>query len=253
MQLAALLLLVAVEFGCSTKSVGLTPIRPTHDDKVDSNSVVYTYRIVEDDSLEAYVFRPSSSTDGRPANAILLFHGGGWVAGSPEWTFGAAERFAGYGLVAIAIEYRLSGPNVTPIDALDDVCHAFSWARQYAKDLGIAEKIVGYGVSAGGQLAAATGTIGCGGISADPDALLLWSPAIDVTRDGWFSKLLDGRAEPIDYSPVDHVNASSPPTCIVQGAEDSLTPLSNAQRFCEELTNAGVVCELNVYSGVGHL
>jgi len=49
------------------------------------------------------------------------------------------------------------------------------------------------------------------------------------------------------------VNSGTPPTCIVQGAEDTLTPLAGAQRFHDRLVELGGVCELNVYAGVGHL
>jgi acetyl esterase/lipase len=213
----------------------------------------YTYRVVGDDSLEAFVRFPAARRDGTASNAILLFHGGGWVAGSPEWVLSAAERFASYGLVAIAIEYRLSSHDVTPIDALDDACQAFAWARGNAKELGIGDKVAGYGVSAGGHLVAATATVGCAEANAKPDAMLLWSPAVDVNEDGWFSKILQGRAKAIDLSPVDHVNSGTPPTCIVQGAEDTLTPLAGAQRFHDRLVELGGVCELNVYAGVGHL
>ncbi len=212
----------------------------------------YVYRVIGEDSLRAYVFYPPDADPGRPANAILLFHGGGWVAGSAEWTFAAAERFAGYGLVAIAIDYRLSGEKVTPVDAMDDVCYAFAWARRNAKDLGISGKVAGYGVSAGGQLLASTVTVGCGIDNARPDAMLLWSPALDVVNDKWFGKLLGGRNSK-DYSPVEHVGRSTPPTSIVHGAEDTLTPLAGSQRFCEQVTKAGGICELNVYPGVGHL
>lgn len=211
----------------------------------------HVYRVVEGDSLHAYAFHPSDTGRGRPTNAILLFHGGGWVAGSAEWTFATAKRFAEYGLVAIAIDYRLSGEKVTPVDAFDDVCHAFAWARKSAKELGIAGKVAGYGVSAGGHLLALTATLGCGEDSR-PDAMLLWSPALDVVSDGWFNKLLQGRKS-ADYSPVEHVGKSTPPTSIVHGAEDTLTPLKGAQRFCDAVTKAGGVCELNVYEGVGHL
>ena len=87
----------------------------------------------------------------------------------------------------------------------------------------------------------------------EPDALLLWSPALDVVRDGWFARKLQGRATAEAYSPVEHVRASTPPTSIVQGAADTLTPLSGAERYCTRLVERGGTCDLNVYEGVGHL
>jgi dipeptidyl aminopeptidase/acylaminoacyl peptidase len=52
---------------------------------------------------------------------------------------------------------------------------------------------------------------------------------------------------------VEHVSKSTPPTCIVHGEKDSLTPLAGSRKFCDALTAAGGVCELNIYEGVGHL
>jgi alpha/beta hydrolase fold len=100
---------------------------------------VYAYRTVGETPLKAYVFSPSTRANDELVNAVLLFHGGGWSAGAPDWVFASAERFAGYGLVAIAIEYRLSNATTTPIDALDDVCHALEWTRVHATELGIAD------------------------------------------------------------------------------------------------------------------
>ncbi|MCP3994639.1 MAG: alpha/beta hydrolase [bacterium] len=220
----------------------------------------YTYREAGGQELNAYVFSPSAnSSSDEPASAILLFHGGGWSAGTPEWTFKAARRFAGQGMVAISVQYRLSNGNVTPIEALADVCAAFRWAREHASDLGIgSERVAGYGVSAGGHLVTAAATVGCpqdgtSGVRSEPDALLLWSPALDMTRDGWFERKLQGRATAEAYSPVEHVRASTPPTSIVQGDADTLTPLSGARKYCARLIELDETCDLYVYEGVGHL
>lgn len=216
---------------------------------------VQVYRQVNGQTLHAYVFAPAVPPSRGRAAAVLLFHGGGWSAGSPEWTFAAARRFAARGMVAIPIQYRLSEGDVTPIEALADVCAAFRWARQRADDLGLdAQRVAGYGVSAGGHLVTTAATVGCPAeVRAEPDVLLLWSPALDMARDGWFERKLQGRAKAEAYSPVEHAGASAPPTSIVQGAQDTLTPLSGAERYCERLKSAGIACALHVYPGVGHL
>jgi len=219
----------------------------------------YIYREIDGQTLNAYVFMPISQDTHKVKPAILLFHGGGWVAGSAEWTFEAAQRFADLGMVAISIEYRLSDDNVTPIDALTDVRAAFRWVRKHKEELNIdSDRVAGYGVSAGGHLVAAAATIGSPGddtncINAKPDALLLWSPALDVASDGWFCKLLQGRGNPSDLSPAEHADSSTPPTSIVHGAEDNLTPLSGIQKFSRRMIQSGVICDLNIYSGLGHL
>ena len=216
-------------------------------------SMAPVYRVIDDDSLRAHVFLPPLRREGETANAILLFHGGGWSAGAPEWTFPTAQRFADSGLVAVAVQYRLSGGDVTPIDALDDACAAFAWIRSRAGEFGLSGKVAGYGVSAGGQLVAATATVGCQGDSVGPDALLLWSPALDLMGDVWFAKLLQGRATPADLSPAHHVGSLTPPTSIVHGEKDTLTPLTGVRRYCAALDSLGRRCDLHIYPGVGHL
>ena len=213
----------------------------------------FVYREVGGQALSAHVFFPLRHNSREPANGILLFHGGGWSAGTPEWSFATARRFADWGLVAIAVQYRLSEGANTPIEALDDVCAALGWARQHADYLGLTGRLAGYGVSAGGHLVAATATLGCPGGEAGPDALLLWSPALDVAADGWFREKLQGRAAVAAYSPVEHVGPSTPPTSIVHGSEDTLTPVAGARRYCDRLLRTGAICQLNVYEGVGHL
>ena len=157
------------------------------------------------------------------------------------------------------MQYRLSDERVTPIDALADVCAAFHWVRAQAVALGVDPKrVAASGVSAGGHLAASAATIGCGNTEGEygiggPDALVLWSPALDVSEDGHFRRLLRERAPVAAYSPVEHVRPRMPPVHIVHGERDTLTPLSGARRFCDRVLAGGGVCELVVYPGVGHL
>jgi len=214
---------------------------------------VETYRQVDGHALRAYVFAPEGPASGA---AILLFHGGGWSMGDAEWVYPAARRFAALGLTAVAVEYRLTGKGVTPIDALSDTCAAFAWVRRQADELGIdVHRVAGYGVSAGGQLVAAAATVGCQDVGAAgrPDALLLWSPALDVSGDHWFERQLQGKAAATAYSPAQHVGPDTPATSIVQGDRDTLTPLRGAQSFCHRVETLGERCDLHVYQGLGHL
>jgi acetyl esterase/lipase len=238
-------------------AVVVSPLEAAQDTASEQPSNIM-YREVNGQQLSAHVFRPPMRGEGEKFDAVLLFHGGGWNAGTPEWSFDTARRFADWGMVAIAIEYRLSGGDVTPIEAFEDVCESIRWVRNNAADLGLSGRVVGYGVSAGGHLVAASGTVGCPdseieGDRSAPDALLLWSPALDVATDGWFARMLQGRVAVSDYSPAERVTRTTPPTSIVIGAEDTLTPLSGARRYCNRLVSLGGVCELNVYERVGHL
>ena len=216
-----------------------------------------TYRTVGERALKAYVFEPAAASASRPA--ILLFHGGGWQVGEPEWVFRRARGFAEKGLVAIAVEYRLSHDGLSPIDAVEDACAAFAWARANAASYGIdAKHVAGYGVSAGGHLVAAAGTLpSVRGRKLKaverPDAMLLYSPALDTVRDAHFGGLMQGKGKAADYSPAEYVTRALPPTLIIQGAEDTVVPTRSAQAFCQAAKQARASCTLQVYPKVGHL
>lgn len=237
-------------FALSLVSLTATAAAPPSDPQPSMTKV---YREVGGESLRAHVFLPAGHGPGTRAPAILLFHGGGWSAGAPDWTFPAARRFADSGLVAIAIQYRLSNGEITPLDALADACAALGWTRGHAAELGLSGRIAGYGVSAGGQLIAATATVGCPDQAAGPDALVLWSPALDLVEDRWFASKLKGRATASDLSPALHVGRATPPTTIVHGERDSLVPVAGVKRYCAALTALGRRCEAHVYPELGHL
>lgn len=220
---------------------------------------VIVYREAGGQKLHMHIFQPERNDASEPASAILLFHGGGWMWGDVAWTDPAAHRFAQLGMVAISVEYRLSNDQLTPVDALADTRAAFRWTRKHATELNIdPDRIAGYGVSAGGHLVAAAATITDREetdheLRATPDLLLLWSPALDVANDGWFRKLIKGNGTPSDYSPAEHAGAGTPPTCIVHGEKDTLTPLAGVMKYAKRVKKSGGICQLNIYEDVGHL
>lgn len=210
--------------------------------------------------LKIYVFSPSTPKPSQPRAAIVLFHGGGWVAGEPQWAFTRAQHFAERGMTAFAAQYRLSDEKtgVTPLEAMDDAKAAIRWIRTNAASLGIDPgRIAAYGWSAGGHLAACAAvfdeTRSGDRISASPNALILVSPAVSLGSDSWTAHVLGKRAKAADISPDEHVRKGLPPTLVLQGSSDTLTPLAGAKRFCDRMLAAGNACELHVYQGYGHL
>lgn len=211
------------------------------------------YRTVGERKLNLYIFDPAPKRTGATP-AILLFHGGGWNFGSPDFVTGVASEFARRGAVAIAVEYRLSVQGVTPADAFEDACEALRWVRANAAQLKIdARRIAGYGTSAGGQLISATATVGCADGTAGPDTLVLYSPAIRTSRSSWFQKLLGDKGKSADYSPLEHVSTATPATLIVNGDADTLTPVADAYLYCKAVRKQGKFCHVEIFPEVGHL
>ncbi|UCF19308.1 MAG: alpha/beta hydrolase [Gemmatimonadota bacterium] len=209
--------------------------------------------------LKAYVFKPASDHADAPRSAIVIFHGGGWHIGSAEWAFPIARHFAELGMIAIAVQYRLSDQNsITPLEAMADARAAIRWTRSNSGALGIlVHRIAAYGWSAGAHLAACAAifddSLGAADDSSAPDALILVSPALSLESDNWVQTLLGDRASASRISPDEHVRGALPPTIILQGRTDTVTPLAGSQRFCDRMIEAGNRCDLHIYEGVGHL
>lgn len=213
------------------------------------------YIYVQRDSinLKAYVFSPPKQNLKKSQPAIVIFHGGGWYIGEPSWAFGRAQHFAELGFIAIAPQYRLSNQNdITPLEAMADSREVIKWMRLYADSLHIdPDKIVAYGWSAGAHLAASAAIFNDS--LSIPNALVLVSPAVSLEKDGWFKKLLLNRVEVNSLSPDENVREGLPPTIILQGRNDTVTPLAGVQKFTTRMLAAGNRCELIIYDGVGHL
>ncbi len=236
----------------------LVPAARAVEEQAPQGPVRYVYAVNHSVELAVYVFPPAVETT-TPGAALAVFHGGGWNIGRVEWAFSTARRFADKGMVGVAVQYRLSNhANITPLEAMADARDAIRWMRANADTLGVdPERIAAYGWSAGGHLATGAAIFDDeepdSPFSSAPDALLLESPAVSLVGDGWFQELLGDRARAREVSPDEHVRPGLPPTLIVQGDVDTVTPLAGAERFCERMRAAGNVCELKVYEGYGHL
>jgi|GEM_PF-351362 len=235
------------------------PVLPTQDSVKVGDHVVYIYAIAGGKPLKAYVFQPKSGQNTHRHPAIALFHGGGWAIGDPEWAFGLARHFASLGMVSVAIQYRLSDQlSITPLEAMADARAAIRWIRGNAIRFGIdPAQIAAYGWSAGAHLAASAAvfddTTPSTTISCVPNALVLKSPAVFLEADMWAQQLLVARADISSISPATHIRKNLPPTLLLEGRHDTVTPINGVCLFCDRMRNAGNRCDLKIFERVGHL
>ena len=249
---------IAVVLGIPVLAMSLASSLAAKDAAPAKDPVEHVYAASGGVDLKAYVFSSAGRSAGGRRPAIVLFHGGGWSVGEPQWAFARAKHYAERGMIAIAAQYRLSDQkDVTPFEAMADARAVIRWMRKSADSLGIdPARVAAYGWSAGAHLAASTAVFDDAskeGGSASPNALDLVSHAVSLASDGWFQRLLLQRRDAKDVSPDEHVRKGLPPTLILQGNVDTVTPLAGAQRFCDRMRAAGNVCELHVYEGFGHL
>ena len=219
--------------------------------------VEYIYSKKDSVALKAYLFFPDQSKINKLRSAIVIFHGGGWVAGEPSWGFWEAQHFADLGMVSIVAQYRLSNQkDVTPLEAMMDAREIIRWVRINCDSLKIDPNgIVAFGWSAGGHLAASSAVFPdtLVNVNSIPNALVLISPAVSITKDKWAKKILLGRIDIKNISPDENIRKGLPPTIILQGRDDTVTPLTGVKQFTDRMLKAGNKCELIIYDGVGHL
>lgn len=198
--------------------------------------------------------------------AVLYIHGGAFVACSPRTHRGLiGELSAAAGRPVFAVEYRKAPLYPFP-HAVDDAVRAYRWLTASGRPVAVA------GDSAGGQLAVAT-TLAARrqGLPA-PTAVLLFSPALDLTgglavsrdrrrrdafaparRVGATFAFYIGEADP-RHELLDVLNADVdgfPPTMIHVGGTEML--LDDARSFAARLGAAGAAVSLHVARGQIHV
>lgn len=101
------------------------------------------------------VFEIGPKDLGRPAPALVDYHGGGFFLGYAALHLGAAERYALAGRCRVFFpDYRLSVDHPFPA-GFDDCYATLSWVHGAASDLGVdPQRVAVIGDSAGGALAA---------------------------------------------------------------------------------------------------
>lgn len=233
--------------GISLEIIGLTP----------NKSIVY--KRVGETKLKLYIFNPRGHQESDERPAIVFFFGGGWNRGSPSQFYPHCKYLATRGMVAMSAEYRVKSRNkTTPRECVKDGKSAVRWIRQHAAELGIdPSRIAAGGGSAGGQVAAATGTtkgIEEEGedlnIRSQPDALILFNPVFDNGPDGY------GHSQVKEYwkefSPIHNINKTTPPTVVFLGTKDKLVPVETAKEYARLMEANGRRCDLHLYEGQSH-
>lgn len=227
--------------------------------QVTSIGTPHVYKTVDGRDWKLYVVSPSGWKAGDKRPAIVFFHGGGWK-GEKATQFNAhSEYLASRGMVAIQVEYRpVVGDKDLPITCIQDSKSAMRWVRAHAKELGVDPKrVAAGGGSAGGHLATYLGLMDGFDdpaddrkISAKPNALVLYNPVFDNSKDGWGNERVGERY--LEFSPFHHVKKGAPPAVVFVGSDDTLIRPKTVLEFQARMKKVGAKCEAYVYEGQKH-
>jgi len=220
---------------------------------------VMVYKEVDTVQLELEITYPEYLEAGEKYPAIIFFYGGGFKGGTTSQFEPHARFFADRGMIGARVDYRVSSRHgTTPFEAARDAKSAIRFIRKHAGDLQIdPNRIVASGGSAGGHLAAATGTLkGYDeenedlAISSRPNALVLFNPVFDNGPGGYGYDRIGEAFK--DFSPLHNLREGMPPAVVFLGTEDKLIPVETARYFKTVMEKVGSRCDLFLYEGEGH-
>jgi acetyl esterase/lipase len=229
------------------------------------------YKTIGDVKLKIYIYEPKGHKAGAKRPAIVFFFGGGWRGGTPRQFLEHCRYLASKGMVAMTADYRVSSRQGTkPVHCVRDGKSAVRWIRQNADRLGIdPDRVAAGGGSAGGHVAACTGTLPKhdepgedAKVSSVPNAMVLFNPVL-ITAEAEGLKTFGGDRleklkarlgveDPKTMSPYHNIRKSLPPTLVLHGKGDTTVPYSTAEVYVKEATKTGLRAELAGYDGMPH-
>lgn len=213
------------------------------------------------DQLEPMLaFLPAQGATKR-RGTILVSHGGALVCRAGHEGFYVGQWLASQGFNVAVMSYRLAPYGKA--DALADVQRAVRVLRSKQEELGITDKVVAMGFSAGGYLSALCAVHNDEGdpLAADPverfscrpDATVLcYGTHTNLTHPGGFgvNPFADaGRKEQFYFEAVHHITPDTPPAFIWQTISDDPR---HAFTFAGAMTAAGVNCEVHCFDAGFH-
>jgi acetyl esterase/lipase len=225
------------------------------------------YQNISRPTIQAY--KPAKQDPKR--TAVIIFPGGGYRGVSIlKEGYNVARAFNEMGVTAFVVKYRTPGDRHMKdkrTGPLQDAQQAIASVRRDAAKWNVDPARIGVmGFSAGGHLAATTGTQFKSPVlsqwrSADvrPDFLMLIYPVItfvDPAVHAGSRKMLLGesptQADMQRFSPQLMVTDDTPPTFLMHAADDETVPVANSIRFFEALQARKIPAQLMIFPAGGH-
>ncbi len=203
--------------------------------------------------------------DHRPA--VIVFPGGGYAYTYPGEAEPIALQYLAAGACAFVLDYSCY-PARFP-QALLEGLTAIRYVRDHAEEFGVdPSNIAVCGFSAGGHLAACTGTLWDheilnGELDGErelyrPDKLILCYPVVNSLHRGSLLNLFSQKEEDLTPERIEllslenRVSKKTPPTFIWHNCDDPAVPVKGSLAFATALYENGVPFRLRVYGNGGH-
>ncbi|MFZ4455957.1 MAG: alpha/beta hydrolase fold domain-containing protein [Bacteroidales bacterium] len=225
------------------------------------------YKNVNSTNCRMDIYYPTDAAT--PVPVVINMHGGGWVGGYKEEQGGFSTYFD-RGFAVANVEYRMRNEILAPA-AVEDVRGAMLYLLNHAQELNIAkDKIIFQGGSAGGHLALTAGYLQNNKMYDNdctpyPEEIKVMAVidkygASDLITFApvypgmviWLGTHANDTAFVKSLSPIEMVNANTPPTYIIHGDADPTIPYSQSVKLQAALQAAGVKNKFTTVPGGLH-
>lgn len=197
----------------------------------------------------------SNSAEKVAIPAVILVHGGAWRSRAGDLNK-VSKKLLKAGFATMTIDYRLAPEHLYPA-ALIDIRNAVHWLTDNANRFNIdANRIAGWGYSAGAHLILLAGLDGKSNLRAivaggTPADLTAWpkSPLVTAFLGKSYAQAPNLWKQ---ASPTFQVTKHAPPVYLYHGANDSLVEPEQMQKMKEALEAKSVPVETYLASLFGH-
>ncbi len=228
---------------------------------------VFTPENVKGCCVTAYFHGKYEETCSEPRPAVVVCPGGGYGFVSAREGEPVAKKYFAAGYQTFVLDYSIKekAKNFQP---LIELLSTIAEIRSHAQEWGVAaDKIAVCGFSAGGHLAASSGTLyneekflkvcpNLGNIR--PDAMILGYPVITADEFAHQGSIQNVSGAPkgteeYEWFGLDkHVDADTPQTFLWHTAEDGAVPVENSLKFVAALSASKVPFEYHVLPKGAH-
>ena len=201
-----------------------------------------------------------------PHPLVVFLPGGSFAVA--RLRMGRAQRgyVADAGFVVASMEYRTVGDGATYEDGLADVGDAIAYLREHASAYRVdGTRVVLWGESAGGYLAALAATRGVAGRAVRGVVDVVGASDLGRVADGfdasvremWFGpqSLVSryvGTPRPPEANPLEFVSLETPPFLLFHGDDDRIVSPRQSLILHRALTSAGVSSRRIILAKAGH-
>lgn len=189
-------------------------------------------------NLHLFVTRVAS-----PRAVLVLFHGGGWVAGDPRQFDFQRQALSAAGIASASVEYRVKQRHGSMVaDSVADAIDAGTYVRRALPGV----PLFCCGASSGGLLA-----IHCA-VQGLASGVILLNPVVDLSAETGFKSKAVPPGGAVGLSPLHMDFSAFPATLIMHGENDAVVPVAASRRFADKVRAIGAAATVLSYPSAAH-